>query len=76
MPFCPKASPLLFLKAFKVITMQLTFSEKISKVQEDFLKYKYACVKNHMDCKRINALQTLEQIKSCQARCQYSYDYA
>ncbi|KKK76472.1 hypothetical protein LCGC14_2863310 [marine sediment metagenome] len=46
----------------------------LSKKEEEYQRYKYACVKNHMDCTKINNLKNLEQIKSCQARCQYSYD--
>lgn len=53
--------------------MQLIFDNYID---EEYQKYKNACLDNHKDCMKIDDLKTIEQIKSCQVRCQYSYEYA
>lgn len=56
--------------------MQYDFPVVISEYGNQlFQRYKNACAVNHAECKKINDLKTIEQIKSCQARCQYFYDY-
>ncbi len=65
--FLLKYSPLK-----RLTQMQKTF---INYVDKEYQRYRNACTFNHKGCTKINNLKTIELIKACQVKCQYSYEY-
>ncbi len=60
----------------KIKSTQNISYDRLSKDEKKFLYYVFACLESHPNCNKINNNKTIEQIKSCQVRCQYSYEYA